>query len=78
MRHLHSMKSVCGRLVRAFRRTCAATSILKCIGFNWYLKGNTHKMYQISIIKPHFMTDLIKEGLFLIPPCISLQHPQNG
>ena len=43
MRHLPRVKSVWGRLVSAFRSTSAAMSILKCVGFNWYLKKKKKK-----------------------------------
>lgn len=37
--HLQRVKSVCGRLVRAFSRIWAVTVVWKKAGLNWYLLG---------------------------------------
>lgn len=39
--HLQSVKSVCGRLVRALSRIWAVTVVWKNAGLNWYLRGET-------------------------------------
>ena len=50
--HLHSVKSVWGRLVRAFSRIWAVTVVWKKAGLNWYLRRETEMQEQCHLLVP--------------------------
>lgn len=48
--HLQSVKSVWGRLVRAFSRIWAVTVVWKKAGLNWYLRRGTRDT--VAVLSP--------------------------
>ena len=49
--HLHRVKSVWGRLVRAFSRIWAVTVVWKKAGLNWYLRRTTRDIAAVVSCK---------------------------